>query len=202
MKTRALLLSLLALLALGLAWWLLRPSPPAPAPVATVPPEPGPTRTGPARADGTHLPFIEPARERPTNVPGAPPPEPEDYSDDPLMQAAMKGELPVGVLGAPPSDLIAQRSDELRDCWRQHKGTGDEGYEVRLRFTIAGEEEDGEPKGRVDTIRVLDEEGNAVDNPGPFEVCAHTVVADLEFVAPEEGARIEINMPLELQAGE
>jgi hypothetical protein len=119
------------------------------------------------------------------------------------MQAAMKGELPVGVLGAPPSDLIGERSAELRACWREHKGEGHEEAEVRLRFVIEGEEEEnGDVLGRVSTIRVLDEQGNAVDNPGPFEVCAHTVVDDLEFVAPEEGAEVEIDMPLELQAGE
>ncbi|MFH1467119.1 MAG: hypothetical protein ABIO70_22235 [Pseudomonadota bacterium] len=205
MKNRAVLLSVLALLSLGLAWWLLRPSPPLPepdpvvaAPSATVR---APSRTAPA--SGGHLPFIEPAEERPVNVPGAPPPEPIDYSDDPVMQAAMRGELPVGQLGLSPLDLITERDDALRGCWREHQGRGSEGQVLQIRLTIEGEEEaNGDLLGRISTVRVLDAEGNATQAPGPFEVCAHTVLDDLEFVAPEEGATVEITVPLALQAGE
>lgn len=209
MKHRTALLSLLALAALGLAWWLLRPgrpasvaepvAPQAPPRVAWAPATPSPA---PGPGDLDPLPFLERERQ-PGNRDGAPPPEPHDDMDDPRIQAALRGELPTG-MGPPPSDLLAEREDELRACWRQAPpAAATEGAVAFLRFTLQGEEEEnGDLLGRVTEVRVLDDEGAVQGEPGAFERCARGAVEDLDFVAPEEGAWVQVMMPLDLRAGE
>jgi hypothetical protein len=205
MNRRIPLLVLLGAAALGIAWWLLRPGPSAPlaepvapevAPrVAYVPAVPAPRATTP------DLPFL--VREQvPGNRDGAPPPEPHDDMDDPRIQAALRGDLPTG-LGPPPSDLIEEREDALRACWAQHRpADGGEGQIVSLRFTIRSEEEEnGDVLGRVAEVRELDAAGAVTGEPGAFERCARTAVEDIEFIAPEEGAWVQVSVPLRLRAG-